>query len=357
MLSPYIYVQSKKAEKWQQYQNFIFFSVWCKANEGLTFNLHLFDKSPELKAKLKKYGYSSQPSKKGKALFDSIKRIYELFAELSREQIRELKKLYLNNVKVERSCVDDDRAVLRFEDLDKYGDDFQKELKRFCDLLWDKNFITKTQLGDHYSEFKSENKLTKVKKCHICGISPMTVSANLRESYDHYLPRSSYPFISVNMKNLVPTCHDCNSKRKTIKDPLFGTSRRFAFYPYSASSDIELKIFINDNSYENLESENFTLNFTSSDPKYNQHVETWNELYDIERRYKEELATDDARIWIEEAKTRSRMPSDPDNKIDNSIEAQIEEMECLVVGGKSSITNQRFLKIPLLKECKRKNFI
>lgn len=39
-----------------------------------------------------------------------------------------------------------------------------------------------------------------------------------RPEFDHYLPKSTYPFFSLSLYNLVPSCHICNSNCKGTKE-------------------------------------------------------------------------------------------------------------------------------------------
>lgn len=43
--------------------------------------------------------------------------------------------------------------------------------------------------------------------CPICGMKPVT-------DWDHYIPRSVMPEYSIHLQNLIPTCGDCNGKKK-----------------------------------------------------------------------------------------------------------------------------------------------
>jgi hypothetical protein len=45
-------------------------------------------------------------------------------------------------------------------------------------------------------------------RCPFCGIGPVT-------DLDHYLPRSRFQALSIYSRNLIPACHECNSKKRT----------------------------------------------------------------------------------------------------------------------------------------------
>ncbi|WP_435522677.1 HNH endonuclease [Chryseobacterium indoltheticum] len=67
------------------------------------------------------------------------------------------------------------------------------------------------------AESKSENKITS------------------KPHFDHYLPKSKYPILSLSLYNLIPSCSVCNK----IKD-----EREFTFYPYDETSKENLKFII-----------------------------------------------------------------------------------------------------------------
>ncbi len=63
----------------------------------------------------------------------------------------------------------------------------------------------------------------KTIKCPLCGVRDVT-------DLDHYAPRSIFPEYSVHPKNLIPTCHECN----TVKDNVWLTKggHRIVFNSY-----------------------------------------------------------------------------------------------------------------------------
>jgi len=58
--------------------------------------------------------------------------------------------------------------------------------------------------------------------CPLCGIRDVS-------TLDHYLPKARYPLQSVNPKNLVPACRDCNTGKL---DKIFRTKSEQTLYPY-----------------------------------------------------------------------------------------------------------------------------
>lgn len=57
------------------------------------------------------------------------------------------------------------------------------------------------------SDLRSRLKQAAV-RCPYCGIGGPT-------ELDHHLPRSKYKSLAVYSRNLVPTCHECNNKKRT----------------------------------------------------------------------------------------------------------------------------------------------
>jgi hypothetical protein len=152
-------------------------------------------------------------------------------------------------------------------------------------------------INDHYNEFVRTNKKGK---CPYCGLNDIDGEyVHTREAYDHYLPKSTYPFCSINFKNLAPICHKCNSGNKGSKDPLHDANgnRRKSFYSYNTLPyNIEIKIDINTSNIENLRPENIQLDFGPSN--LSQEIQTWKKLFGIEERYKAKCCDADAKHWI-----------------------------------------------------------
>src|ERR1035441_1462629 len=59
------------------------------------------------------------------------------------------------------------------------------------------------EIDAHYKAFVTEN---KEGKCPYCGCGDIKgVHHSRRDAYDHFLPKGTYPFNSVNFRNLAPT--------------------------------------------------------------------------------------------------------------------------------------------------------
>ncbi|MFQ6255985.1 HNH endonuclease signature motif containing protein [Yersinia enterocolitica] len=74
---------------------------------------------------------------------------------------------------------------------------------------------TKQAMKDAYAEVQGSGRLSSLrsrlflsaKKCPMCGIEATT-------DLDHYLPESKYKCLAIHSRNLIPTCHKCNNKKR-----------------------------------------------------------------------------------------------------------------------------------------------
>lgn len=76
---------------------------------------------------------------------------------------------------------------------------------------------TNNAIYNAYSEVQEKNRLEdlrsrillSINRCPFCGIS-------VPDELDHHLPRSIYKAVSVYSSNLIPLCHKCNNKKRTV---------------------------------------------------------------------------------------------------------------------------------------------
>ncbi|MEO6421415.1 MAG: hypothetical protein ABIR84_01655 [Candidatus Nitrotoga sp.] len=310
MLFPYIYVPHQM-EKMQEFIEFIFLDVWCKAPIGLVFHPDLFDGNPDLKEVMSEFGFSAQAAERGKTFYKDVKAIYELFAPLSVQEIVQFKQWYRGNNDLEKVCANDPAAKLaRYDDIPVAHKALNEQLATFFKGLYSQSLLDLAalrakigEIDDHYKNFVQTN---KAGKCPFCGINDLLGEYHdKREAYDHYLPKAVYPFNSINFKNLVPACHHCNSSYKTSKDPAYtpkdptrAIQRRPVFYPYTAAPyAIELQVTLQPSNIPNLTAADINLQFGPT--ALNEKIDTWKDVYGIEERYKAKLCGDnDGKYWL-----------------------------------------------------------
>lgn len=89
-----------------------------------------------------------------------------------------------------------------------------------------------TQEGNRLCDLRSRI-LLKVNRCPFCGISAA-------DELDHHLPRSIYKAISVYSSNLIPICHKCNNKKRTVTG--VNIEERFTHVYYDKFPDFPLLV-------------------------------------------------------------------------------------------------------------------
>ena len=355
MLFPYKYVPHQM-EKMQSFINFIFYQVWCRApkTKSAGFSLDLFDANPNLRKVMQDFYFSTSAG--AEDFYKNVHAIYNLFSDLNRKEIAQLKRWYQGNNNIEEICANDPSIhIVRYADIEAIYPKLSKQLASFFKGLYSKDLLNLValrekigQIDDHYHEFM---KVNEAGKCPFCGISDIFgVYHSKREAYDHYLPKGIYPFNSINFRNLVPACHHCNSSYKltqdpafTPKDPVGKTSRRKVFYPYAdPSQKIEITIDLSKSNVNYLTPSD--VQFTFGPSAINEEIETWKDVYGIEERYKAKCCSCDAKDWLEQV----RIFRDEYN-----IEPEVTLATVRKQSERDPIANSNFLKVAFLEGCHR----
>ena len=299
----------------------MFYQVWCCAPKAGPYTLSLFDANPPLQEVLTAFAYDH--TEYGDKFSSQIEAIYESFSKLDRCEIVQFKRWYQGNNNLQAVCSNDPTAQLaRYTDIEVIDKILANRLSLFFKNLYSSRLLSlaalKDKIGniaDHYKKFR---KINNSGKCPFCGIDNLLgIDHSKREAYDHYLPKSIYPFNSINFRNLVPACHTCNSSYKTSKDPAYSKiagQRRAVFYPYNETPySIELEVTFQHADMDNLAVTDIDINFGPDDLA--EELETWNDLYGIEERYKAKfLGKDDGKYWlvqiVDEWQKDGRTPTD-----------------------------------------------
>lgn len=308
MLFSYTYVPHQM-DRMQAFIDFVFHEVWCKASEHGDFNLDLFEGDPDLKELMESFYYGDTQG--GDFFYSHVERIYALFADLDGAQTETFKCWYQANNDIENVCANlPECNIARYADIESEHMELCLQLAGFFKGLYSQSLlglsIVKEKVGridDHYQSFMEENDLDK---CPFCGIADILgIYHSKREAYDHYLPKSLYPFNSINFHNLVPACHHCNSSYKTTcdpaysaKDPAGNNQRRKSFYPYSENrQSIQISIELSSSDIENLKPEDIQISYDSQG--FQEEVATWLDVYDMDERYKAKCCSkSDGKYWL-----------------------------------------------------------
>jgi hypothetical protein len=350
MLFPYTYVPHQM-EKMQNFIDFIFYAVWCQAPLKRSYHLDLFAPNPELLEVMTAFHY--EDNKMAEFFAGHVQRIYGLFTPLSACQVEQLRLWYKANNDLERVCTNDPTVSLK-----RYAD-FPTELKELRDQLasFFKGLYSNVDVAalkkwignidDHYQTFVEIN---DAGKCPFCGINDlMGEYHSKREAYDHYLPKALYPFNSINFRNLVPACHQCNSSYKTSKDPAHNLAgRRKAFYPFTVvAQTIDIQVSLQHTDIDTLQPPDIEIHFGPA--TVTDEIETWKEVYGIEERYKAKLCgKNDGKYWLTQVLDECQMHGKKPTDILTMLTKQAKSRP---------YADCNFLRKPFLDECQRKGLI
>lgn len=343
MLFPYTYV-SHKMEKMQEFIDFIFHEVWCKASANGPFGLNLFDANQDLREVMEAFFYSDTQG--ADFFYGHVERIYGLFSALTAAQITQFQLWYQGNNDLEKVCANNPDVILaRYAEIAENNEELAVQLGTFFKGLYSHSLLNlaalRAKIGDiddHYQAFVSSNKSGK---CPFCGIGDIKgIHHSKREAYDHYLPKALYPFNTINFRNLAPACHECNSTYKLTKDPAHNPAgRRKSFYPFSSSAQsIDIHVTISHCNIESLKPDEVQMQFGPAD--FKEEIETWKEVYGIEERYKAKFCSADAKDWIEQFRILNRRNT-------YTAKEYIEDIK-----NSDPFANTNFLKKAFMEACK-----
>ena len=320
-------------DKFQVYIRHLVLDVWCRADRPFTTDLLL----PEFAVLVNAMpdDYLLNPITE---IYNDLKRKPKKFKQLLHDGFRK-------NNNVEALC-EGIITPLHYSTIKALDKAFAVKLYKFFvnayKLLDDTRINANIEgINKHYKMFFGKGANTTV--CPFCGISAMLNSENTkREAYDHFFPKETYPFNSVNFENLVPMCHTCNSKYKTRKDPINireGGPRRNTFYPFSTlTTNISISFTFNSNDLVNLKSTNVTVQITSNNSV--DKVIRWNEIFGIEERFKAICCEEAAyKGWLEEYQTIQAVSG-------------ISFADYIGTKNINPHLNKRFLEAAYLNECK-----
>lgn len=222
-------------------------------------------------------------------LKDRLNRVFCEFKKIDQSQKNKLQLALTQNVRIRELCCGDNNPV-QYNELQN---DFQKELKElfrylYEDLLDNQSFKNKYYgLKKHFEEFCTKNK--RYTCCPFCGLYRLNAYADItRDDYDHYLPKSKYPFNSINFKNLMPLCRECNRTYKNSNDPIFDkeNKRRKAFYPFdNLTKGVSIFVAINGYGHDPIKDANWQIGLSCIPGMY-EEINTWDDLYKISIRYR-----------------------------------------------------------------------
>jgi hypothetical protein len=243
-------------------------------------------------------------------VLNPLKKIFIICKKLKPSEIKLLKRAVHHNGKISALC-DGILTPVRYEDINSINVDLAVAIRTFCDALYVNCldiacFYNQYEKIDEYYKKLVQRKLT----CQCCGVGTILNQFHAhRSALDHYLPKSKYPFVAVNFKNLIPICDTCNGKYKLDKDTLLVIEkkgnkvlRRFstkAFYPFSKtrhSIDISIKF----KTVYSSTIETKDLDVILSHPTEQTKVDNWNRIFGIEDNYKATCCSENMMAYYED---------------------------------------------------------
>ncbi|WP_432668659.1 HNH endonuclease [Pseudomonas umsongensis] len=285
--------------------SYIFSRVWCRA-PNVEYSIELFDALPSLYSIMNDLylkDLAGVDTGAGAFFYRYINEIFLEFKNLTPAQIASYRKMFMDNNDIQALC-EGKKEPTRYPDapdsvlMGKIENFFSKLYSGgFFDLAVVKKNIG-TDLREHYKAFAEFNGMPC---CPFCGLMPMDSEFDpSREAYDHYLPSSKYPFNSVNLKNLAPSCYKCNSQSKGAKDPLLNDAgvRTKAFYPY-LSSKYPIKVSVHFKNPHQLPVVADDISITLDCAGHEEEVETWDRLYKVRTRYAAKCLSVGAKYWLQ----------------------------------------------------------
>lgn len=282
-----------------------------------------------------------------KYLLEPLKIMYDRCRSLKPYQLKVLRKAVYNNNRIKELCEGHLKPVHYSELENVLGEenkDLLEAIKTFCYALYDqclrrKPFKDKYEdIGQYYKKMVGRDS-----DCIMCGYMYVieTELDDAMSAFDHFLPRALYPFNSVNMDNLVPTCDACNEKYKKSKDPLFvstpydKTTRMRCFYPFSENSyPIIIKVTFGTPYIQDLPKEAINIDLRCEGNQ--DRVDNWDRIYHIKRRYRSFMGSADSYkfyLFIRNEAITSGIP------MSRLIELREKNME----------GDMNFLRVPFLK--------
>ncbi|UFH33470.1 hypothetical protein LNP04_07110 [Chryseobacterium sp. C-71] len=351
MLFPYKFVEHNicRLNDWIE---FLFTEVWCNADEE--YSLDLLNGCPDLKKVAEEEAWKEDPSMKpNDYITGPISVIYDLFkTELDGKQRKTLRKKFIKSRNLEKVLFHSKYYdVLENTYIESLSPILAKNLYDFYTNLFD-NVLNLTVIKDrngtlknHYDAFV---KINTAGICPFCGINTIrSYEMAGHEAYDHFLPKEKYATYSINFKNLVPTCHDCNSIHKLRKSPIFdfkvGQNLR-AFYPYSQNAlDVDIICNVNIKNYKDYGHRHLTINFKGKSRFEQDKINTWTNIYNTETRYKDHLTNESkGKYWLVQMLDELEKQTDRDKEIARLVKNY----------DRNKFKGDNLLKVPFLKACR-----
>ena len=283
MLYKYNFIENHPLGELNRHLNYFFYKIRRTQSNSSFRPVNYFHKdfmpiienSPELKKKFKEF--------------------FNTYKKLDAANKLLFNKIIVSNLSIENSYEDINYCCLNFQSESLVRLLGNNSLQKLMSHLYNTTLkSSRYKIEEHYSLIY--NSMPK-KICPFCGVTKM--HKTYQEDYDHLAPKSKYPLLAINIKNLAPMCHQCNSKFKNEVDIYYENNHRRPFaYPYVSAIDIDIDFtgsVIDQTDVNNLKGV-WSIRITPSTPIN----KTWVDVFQIEKRYKEDYLEEDFNDWIDE---------------------------------------------------------
>jgi hypothetical protein len=225
-------------------------------------------------------------------LKDQFQEVFNKVKKLNKSKQRVLIDKYRKSKEIHSICNDSSNLYKGLKDLDP---SIQKPIKDLFTFLYENTIGTAIfkqcsgmHIDDHYTKFFEEN---EVHVCPFCGLETYTFPIFRRAEYDHYLPISIYPWLGVNLNNLVPMGDHCNGKKNDVN--ILFSDRNFSFrrkvwYPYEWIPTNNKLTCIKKPTIHDIKGV-WKVTYAADKITDNEKVTTWSEVFQIELRYSEAI--------------------------------------------------------------------
>jgi len=232
-----------------------------------------------------------------------LKNVFEEYKKLDKHSRDCIIEGFKNNNLIDKLCCGEVEPI-HYKDIPQ---PLRGHLEDLFKYLYNKVLNTSAYISnhcnmkEHFNESRELNR--KYKYCPFCGLYRLNSNFDIkRDDYDHYLPKAKYPFNSINFRNLVPICNECNTKYKKAKDPLFKdddkSKRRKVFYPYDTLIDnMSFKLSIVSQGKSYITDDDLSMEITSDLNRYDE-INSWDDVFEIKKRYIAEIK-DKIYMWLD----------------------------------------------------------
>lgn len=252
-----------------------------------------------------------------------------------------LRRAVLNNNRIYELCANKLQPVM-YDEIEASHPELVAPIRLFCNELYGQFAETKFA-QKHFSDLRTYYDVVVGNDtlCHCCGVGTVLNKFHAhRSALDHYLPRSIYPFVSINCKNLVPICDPCNDKYKLAKNTLFildefGKLRRVrAFFPFRTDRpDIKIELHLKAvGDLPQLKPDKIDLQFHGG--AYQDAVDNWSRIFGIEDNYKATYSSKYMNEWAEDILQAKEMGDEEYEGLRRNVE-------------KRPYHEKNFLKVPI----------